>query len=433
MIGRRKLAIGAAGAAVALAVPMGLFSGGGTIDVFVGSTPTPTGTPTATPTATPGSITCDRTATSTATLSTQVTAATTGQTICLTAATTYTFNGTTKAITIIAQNGSGTPSPVAATVDFGTFNTGPASGTLVIDGGLALWNSATAAQFNGGDFGSSIKNVTFQNFKDTSPGDKAWNFDPAPCNANVKIDHGHFYNGIVGASVVYFGHSAAEPCSTGITVQRSLFRHFSADAIRFDGDNGGEILRNKFMDFRESNGQANHTDIIQGFSGNGIHLKGNWFYDFEQASSAFDGTGNNVFEHNAYVGVNTAHWITLMGDRPGSTVKFNTITDGVINCDSKSGLLASLTSIYNNFASDGVALNAGSAGPDCTPTRNDHNWSTSPTYAGGSNPSLFDKFSDFCLTGPSGAMTAADDGGPVGVCGESFNPVTGGPPAGEGY
>lgn len=54
MIGRRKLAVGAAGlAALAIGVPLGLSQGGGTIDVFVGSTPTPTATPTATPTPTP--------------------------------------------------------------------------------------------------------------------------------------------------------------------------------------------------------------------------------------------------------------------------------------------------------------------------------------------------------------------------------------------
>lgn len=58
MIARRKLAVGAASlaAVAAISVPLGFTSGGGTIDVFVGSTPTPTATATATatPTATPG-------------------------------------------------------------------------------------------------------------------------------------------------------------------------------------------------------------------------------------------------------------------------------------------------------------------------------------------------------------------------------------------
>lgn len=53
MLSRRQLAVGAAGLAVLIGVPMGLTSGGGSVDVFVGSTPTPTATPTGTPTATP--------------------------------------------------------------------------------------------------------------------------------------------------------------------------------------------------------------------------------------------------------------------------------------------------------------------------------------------------------------------------------------------
>lgn len=53
MISRRKLVLASASAAAvaAVAVPLGLTQGGGTVDVFVGSTPTPTAT--ATPTATP--------------------------------------------------------------------------------------------------------------------------------------------------------------------------------------------------------------------------------------------------------------------------------------------------------------------------------------------------------------------------------------------
>lgn len=397
-------------------------------------TPLATPTPTATATGTPGgSITCDRTATSTATLTSAVSAATAGQTVCLTSATSYTFTGTTKAITIIAQNGTGAPSPVAATVDFGTWSASPSSGTLVIDGGLARWDSAVAANFTGGDFPASIKNVTFQNFKGTNLGARAWNFDPGPnCNSNVTIDHAHFYNGIVGEANIYIDHTTGEPCDTGIDIKNSLFRHFSQDGVKISGDARVDVYNNKFIDFRESNGGANHTDAIQYNSGNGSRIYGNWIDDCEQAIFGSDGTGSMIIEYNLVTRC-VAHWITVGGDSPASTIRFNTIADtgadGII-CGNKTGgpATASRTNIFNNVT-PGVVLTGG--GTTCNPTRNDHNVSPSgQTWQGGGSPTTY---AGYCVASGS-ALTAADDGAQAGICGTgNASGATFHPPVGEGY
>lgn len=80
MLPRRRLAIGIAGLATvaAVGVPLGLTSGGGSVDVFVGSTPTPTAT------ATP--VSCDSTVTTRAALVTALgNTGNAGKTVCVTA------------------------------------------------------------------------------------------------------------------------------------------------------------------------------------------------------------------------------------------------------------------------------------------------------------------------------------------------------------
>lgn len=387
-------------------------------------------------------ITCDQTAANSAGLTSAISAASNGQTICLTAAVSYgTFTGTNKTVTIISQSATGAANPVANSI---TLSLGSGDSGFTIDGGMARWDSSVGLNINGCTCATSAQNITLKNFKSFSGADRAWNFSQPP-NTGFVIDHAHFYNYISGEAAIYVDHSASEPASTGITIKNSLFRHFSADGIKLAGDNGVTILNNKFVDFYEANGAANHTDAIQFYSGAGSTVKGNWIDNCEQAISGFDGMGSNDISHNLVTRC-VAHWFTNMWDRPASTWAFNTIGDsgGNLICGNKaeysSGSQASLTNIRNNVAR-GISLTG--EGATCTPTQNTNNLVNSgatagningtPLFSGGSTLSTWDTFNDGCLTALSPGYTGATDGTQVGICGGDYNGTNYGPPVGEGY
>lgn len=133
----------------------------------------------------------------------------------------------------------------------------------------------------------------------------------------------------------------------------------SADAIQHGP--AMKILNNEFanVDPQAAGGDNSlHTDAIQpltGCSGNtGSVIKGNYFHDGEQAIGAFDGTCRMTIEDNVIQNF-AAHQITLSGDRPGSSVRHNTIVGTgprLIDCSSKAGFEPSLTSIRDNIAED---------------------------------------------------------------------------------
>lgn len=380
---------------------------------------------------------CDLNAT-TVTFAAQVSAATAGQTICLAAGDYGVFNGTNKAITIVAQSGSGPSNPTAVTMGltFGSGDTG-----FTIDGNRAHWNSPTGMFIPGAEISSGASNITIKNFDSTScPGASAstcrgWNMDPAPGpNSNIVIDHGHFHDDLHGEATIYVWSTSTN--DTGITIKNSLFRHSSTDAIHLANEVKVTVLNNKIIDSHECLPTCfgNHTDAIQFDNGNASVVRGNWVQDADQCISGFDSQESIQITHNVVVQCG-AHAITMMGDSPASTVAWNTIGTGgetEIICGNKTGLaIPSLTNIYNNIAPGGIALFGG--GATCTPTRNDHNVTAAVTYVGGSDPTLFDTFSDFCLAPASAGYTGADDGGQVGVCGGNYNAATDGPPTGEGY
>lgn len=437
MTRRGKIATGLAGVAAGAALFVPMLSSPGSIDVFVGSTPTPTSTP---PT-----VTCNQTAANSTQLATAVSAATTGQTVCLTASVSYgAWAGTNKAITLYPITGTG------GTITSPTMTLNITSGSnFTIDGGMSRWDQASGLRLNGGTV-TGITNVTFKNFQSSGAG-RLWVFSPGPAaNSNDTIDHAYFHDCLSGEANLYFDHSPVEPVDTGFVVKNSYFGHMSCDGIKLANDAAIHIVNNKFHDFFEANGGANHTDEVQFFNGDLSVLRGNWFDDCEQAIFSGDPDLNqNVVEHNVVSNCNT-HWITMEYDKtPGSIVRFNTIVDAApvgsidpsITCgDETGGATVSKTSIYDNVARN-IALTGG--GATCVPTRNDHNMVNSgatgtnfngtTTFVGGASPGTFTSFAQFCLAPGTSGITQADDGGQVGVCGGDYNATTDGPPTGQGF
>lgn len=115
-----------------------------------------------------------------------------------------------------------------------------------------------------------------------------------------------------------------------------------------------------------------------------------------------------------------AHQITLVGDRPGSSVRHNTIGGTgprLIDCTGKAGFEPSLTSIRDNIAEDVLLTGA----INCKPSANDHNviaspgflnFGGTPQFIGGANPT---SYAGFRLAPGSPGKGRASDGLDVGI------------------
>jgi hypothetical protein len=347
----------------------------------------------------------------TSSFASQVSSAAAGQTICLASGSYGTFSGTNKAITIRAADGA-TPT---MKISFGSGDQG-----FTIDGARATFTQSWGMKITGGDISSGAKNITIEN-TDVS-GEIVID---GPTNANLLFDHNlhHDLNGKNTTAAFHLPYGSSSP--SGVTIQNSLFRDMSSDGIQTGL--ALTIIGNEFsnVDPQAAGGDSSiHTDAVQLYSGcsgsTGTVIRRNYFHKGEQAIGAFDGTCGNLIEDNVIQNF-TAHWITLGGDRPGSTVRHNTLvgTGGRnIDCSSKSGSGASQTAIQDNIAGN-IVLDGGTR---CTPSANKNNMLSSgasgsnfagtPQFVGGASPTTY---AGFKLAPGSPGRGAASDGLDVGA------------------
>jgi len=380
------------------------------------SPPAPAGAappnPSPTPAPTPAPVHCDRDATPES-FASEVSAARSGETVCLASGSYGIWRGTDKAITIRPRSGA-TPSMGIHFTDGGGFT---------IDGGRTSFKQPWGLRIDqdgiSPNIGGSAKGITIRN-TDFSVGISI----DGVSDADILLDHNlhHDLNGFEWSGAVHLSYSSDTP--SGVTVQNSLFRDMSADGIPHGP--AMRILNNEFSHVEPTAAGGNeelHTDAIQantGCSGGvGSVIEGNYIHDGEQAIGAFDGTCAMTIEDNVVQNFD-AHWITLGGDRPGSTVSHNTLVgpgQRRIDCTSKPGFEPSLTSIRDNIA--GSILVSGDV--SCSPGADDHNMLSSadglnfagtPRFVGGANPT---SYAGFRLALGSPGKNAASDGRDVGI------------------
>src|SRR5262249_27776526 len=121
---------------------------------------------------------------------------------------------------------------------------------------------------------------------------------------------------------------------------------------------------------------AVHADALQMDGGSAVTIVRNWFHDFEQACSAFDGTASNVITDNVIdsrPSPDPAWWLVMGGDNPASTMDHNTMIGGPIACGSKRSNPLSISIITNNIGA--VNLTGIAGGANGKPTANHHNMS----------------------------------------------------------
>jgi hypothetical protein len=408
--------------------PLGFTQGGGTADVFIGSTPTPTSTPTATPTPDPDTANlwvcgtscgtgCARSATAVSynsatdcTLAAAVTAASNGDQILFKSASYGSWTGTNKTITLKVQAGQ------SASISL-SFDNGDQGFT--VDGftvtGLDHANNSTAKNY-------TVKNSTFTG-----------NSTFAVCdtdNTSILMDN-NVYDNIDMAGVGEPEGRIALPGGTngcGLTVQNSHFQGGCSDGIQTGAK--VRILNNQFIGIKQSYPGKDcssipgtpHVDSIQPWDGDGSLIKGNFIYDVDDCIMGPDDTSNLTIEDNVCV-VQGGQFGFTLGHDINSVINHNTFStvgsgsgDAIRVYGGNSNSASSGTDITNNVAKSGLGSIAGTgltnqynAGSGATGTGST---TTAPTFTG--TPSL-SVYGGYALTSGSAGHLAGSDGLDMGV------------------
>jgi len=374
--------------------------------VIVSVTPTPTATPTPTPTATPSGE-CDRNAT-TSTLATQVSAATAGQTICLASGSYGTWNGASKSapgITLTAAEG--------ASVSMGlVFNLSNVQ-NVTVDGSL-MGGSMTIGGANMNGSTTNARNITVRNATFT-----AEIVIDGPTNSAITLGPGLVLNNLNANSTcsnaparIWLSYWAAS--HSGVTITGNTMIGGSKDG--FQGAVGVNIIDNHFENISDEGHPCSHTDAIQLVGASGATIEGNTIINTSSGIVDFDDTAGHTIRDNACRSIHRSGGacITLYSDT-GSLVEHNTNATGpVLELSKKSGHNNGTGTIFRDnvgsvlidastLAVNSNNLFSGASSPNINGT---------PTFAGGGS---LTEWADWCLTGPSGAMTGSTTGGPVGI------------------
>lgn len=387
-------------------------------------------------------ITCNQTAANSAGLASAITAASNGQTICLTAATSYgSFTGTNKTVTIIAQSGTGTASPVNATMTDVTLGSGDSGFTL--DGGRSSFGSTGltvgSMDINGAS-NLTVKNTAFSG-----------RFGASGASTDGIVIDGNTFdwaaNSTVDATTPYkvsLDSLTGTIASPAVTFQNNSVDNGDYDGIHIGGDgvSGLKILSNSLENICASG--PNHTDILQFDNidpgASEIVIDGNLLRStscFTQGMTSYDaGTAGVTITDNVVDIGDHGAGIELWGDgnttNVGSTIQHNTVVyhpscfaDGGNGCGQilMTSKLGGDPAGVNTHVFDNVATLIEFESGLATGTQ-DHNLcrisgctgtgtvTGSPTFTGGSTPT---SYTDYCLTSGSAGHNAASDGVDMGI------------------
>lgn len=368
----------------------------------------------------------------TANFAAQVTAATPGTTILLASGNYGNWVGTNKAITIAPEVNA----DVTITLDL---NAGQGGWTM--DGGHTelLTSTNGPARTQDPPFTSHGITITEMFFQGTSnppqnitikrcwfTGTLRFDTDPVNLNANWTIDRCVWIDvGVFQSPDLSIPEACFQVWGNNITLKNCLWYACLADGVKLSGGTNVTVQDSEFWKMTSLIQPTVHEDAMQWNGSTGTSVIRNWFHDFEQACSAFDGTASNtildnVVDSSGMVGHTPLWWIVMGGDNPASTVKYNTVIGGEIACGSKPAGPTSISIIQNNIGT--VDLTGIAGGPNGVPTTNSFNMFSgagspningTPTFVGGTPP--FTTYQAYKLTGGSNGVNASSDGINVGA------------------
>jgi hypothetical protein len=433
---RAWIALALAGTAATGAGVMALTQGTGSVDVYVGSTPTPA-----------SGFTCDATISSAANLGTSIAARSAGQTLCLSSGTYSTglsISGFNPASTVTIRPADG------ATVTVNGFDVNASTSNLRFTGFSAPSN------FKGIDIssaGGTTKNIRF----DHNTVDGGCRTGPESCggvglistrdipsNGNIVFDH----NVIDGVSpdsssqegsiqLVNTASCQAAAANPPTTIEHNRFEQGIGDGIQLGGDECRTVIRyNEFVNRIEPSGAqcdgysgCPHADSIQGVSDSvGLVITGNYFKNEVNCILTADGSyESSTFSENVCVVTDGSVRALQGAGWTNGTIRHNTVVNAGGNSfdATHGGTETSGMSNTDNIFTAGMD-NASQTGggqwdtfdynlSDC-PSGNpcgSHNITTgAPTFVGGSNPS---SWAGYALASGSVGENAASDGTDMGA------------------
>jgi parallel beta-helix repeat protein len=255
-----------------------------------------------------------------------------------------------------------------ASGSYGSFNGGAKSSMVTI-----APESGASPSMSGGNFGSSVRNITIRGVTFTGPVEVA----PGSTPLNLVFD------GDVWGNV---GHAAHEgrlsivgggsASGNGVQVKNSTFGPGGcSDGIQ-DSSTGTEIGPNNEFRGIVQGGCSEHADAIQPYASNHVYIHDNYLHDNEQGIMSPDGVSTGYRITNNVIHTSTGYPCMHLGDTRNGQVTHNVCRNGQIRVYGGNQNVASQNMVVQNNAA-GIDASA------CSGCTIDHNQTVTYTVGSG--------------------------------------------------
>ena len=313
------------------------------------------------------------------------------------------FHATPSTFASMFSQAQGGDTVYLASGSYGSWNGGAKSSMVVVAA-----DSGASPTMSGGNFGSSVRNITIRGVTFTGPVEVS----PGSTPLNLVFDGdtwGNVGHSIHEGRLSIVGGGASAIGGNGVQVRNSSFGPGGcSDGIQ-DSSNGTEIGPNNEFKGIVQGSCSEHADAIQPYASNYIYIHDNNFHDNEQGIMSPDGVSTGYRITNNVIQTTNGYPCMHLGDTRSGTVTHNVCRNGEIRVYGGNQNVASQNMVVRD---NGASIDA-SACSNCTI---DHNQTV--TYAGGSGR---------CAYATASPKATASDGTDIGLndCGAAQPP----PPA----
>src|SRR4051795_6786157 len=310
------------------------------------------------------------------------------------------FHATPSSFASMFSQAQGGDTVYLASGSYGSWSGGAKSSMVVVAA-----DAGASPTMSGGDFGSSVRNITVKGVTFTG----AVEVSPGSAPLNLVFDGDTWGN--VGHSIhegrlsIVGGGSNAIGGDGGQGKNSKFGPGGCSDGIQ-DSSNGTEIGPNNEFKGIVQGGCSEHVDAIQPYASNYVYIHDNNFHDNEQGIMSPDGVSTGYRITNNVIHTATAYPCMHLGDTRNGSVTHNVCRNGQIR-------------VYGgnqNQASQNMVVRDNAAGIDasaCSGCSIDHNQTV--TYTGGSGR---------CAYATASPKGTASDGTDIGLnsCGTTQPP-----------
>jgi fibronectin type 3 domain-containing protein len=323
-----------------------------------------------------------------------------------------TLHATPANFSSVFSSAQGGDTVLLASGNYSTFNGGAKASMVVI-----APESGASISMDGGNFGSTVRNITIQGVTWTAP----VCVSPGSTPLNLIFDSntwGDVGQGCGEGRLTIRGGGGNAVGSNGVQIKNSTFGPGGcSDGIQ-DDSNGTEIgPNNEFKGIVQScpAGSA-HVDSIQPYGSNYVWIHDNYFHDNEQGIMSPDGPSTGYRIENNVIHTSTGYPCMHIGHSLNGSIKHNVCRNGGIRVFGGNEGINSQNMVVQNNISTGDDTSA------CSGCTIDHNLTTTQvTFTGGSGR---------CAYATASPKGTASDGTNIGLndCSGGTNPPPAPPP-----